>query len=82
MNSNKYRYCDLLGENFKINYDIKIDVASKHFQFYFWVNLWYACLDSISSFIIENMLENKKCNTINYDLDTFNRVNNTFICLF
>ena len=54
-----HKHSDILGDNFKINYDIKLAISSDEFKFYFWVNLWYACLDCIARFIIENMIESK-----------------------
>lgn len=72
-----HKHSDILGDNFKINYDIKLAISSNEFKFYFWVNLWYACLDCIASYIIENLIENRKPNqTFSYNLDNEpNKVN-------
>lgn len=57
-----HKNSDILGDNFKINYDIKLAISSDEFKFYFWVNLWYACLDCIASYIIDNLIESKRLN--------------------
>ena len=57
-----HKHSDILGDNFKINYDIKLAISSDQFKFYFWVNLWYACLDCIACFIIDNLIESKRLN--------------------
>lgn len=63
-------HSDILGDNFKINHDIKFAISSKEFSFYFWVNLWFSCLDYIACFIIENLIERNQSRTISYELES------------
>lgn len=57
---NKKKFLPLEQNKYaKTNYDIKLKVSSKDFKFYLWVNFWYACIDSIFLFIIENLIDKK-----------------------
>lgn len=44
---------------FITNHDIKFKLSSKDFNFYFWVNFWYSCVDTIFNFIVNNLIEKK-----------------------
>jgi len=75
-----HKHSDILGDNLKINHDIKLAISSDEFKFYFWVNLWHACLDCIAKFIIDNLLEKKKNQSFSFNFENEpNKLNQRYV---
>lgn len=56
----KFFYLVKFNSNFKINFDISMEVKARKLKFSNWVNLWYTTLDEVSKFIVENRLHLKQ----------------------
>lgn len=54
--ADKFFYYIKFNSDFKINFDLSLDVRAFRLKFSIWVNLWFSTLDNISHYIINNKL--------------------------